>query len=128
MKTGSKKLKIIKMNIEGLKINTGSEHSTVFNYADSVAYQSDAVVSKTIVKKETGTITVFAFGKGQGLSEHSAPFDAIIQIVDGSAEVFINKKPFIVKTGQTIILPANIPHAVQSITDFKMVLTMIKSS
>jgi len=114
------------MNIEGLKLNTGTEHSTVFNYADTVAYQVDAVVSKTIVKQEKGNITVFAFGKGQGLSEHSAPFDAIIQIVDGTAEVFINKKPYIVNSGQTIIMPANIPHAVQSVTDFKMVLTMIR--
>jgi len=114
------------MNIEGLKLNTGTEHSTVFNYADTVAYQAGAVVSKTIVKKETGTITVFAFGKGQGLSEHSAPFDAIIQIVDGTAEIFINKKPFTLSSGQTIIMPANIPHSVQSISDFKMVLTMIK--
>jgi len=114
------------MNIEGLKLNTGTEHSTVFNYADSVAYQSGAVVSKTIVKKETGTITVFAFGKGQGLSEHSAPFDAIIQIVDGTADIFINKKPYTLSSGQTIIMPANIPHSVQSVSDFKMVLTMIK--
>jgi len=114
------------MNIEGLKLNTGTEHSTVFNYADTVAYQAGAVVSKTIVKKETGTITVFAFGKGQGLSEHSAPFDAIIQIVDGTADIFINKKQFTLSSGQTIIMPANIPHSVQSISDFKMVLTMIK--
>jgi len=83
-------------------------------------------VSKTIVKKETGNITLFAFCKGQGLSEHSAPFDAIIQVVDGTAEILIDKKPFIVTAGQTIIMPANIPHAVQSVTDFKMVLTMIR--
>ncbi len=115
------------MNTEGLQINTGDQHSTVFRYADSVSYQADAVVSKTILKKDTGTITVFAFGKGQGLSEHSAPFDAVIQVVDGTAEIFINKKPYLVNAGQTIIMPANIPHAVQSVTDFKMVLTMIKS-
>jgi quercetin dioxygenase-like cupin family protein len=114
------------MNVEGLQLNTGTEHSTVFNYADTVTYQAGAVVSKTIIKKDIGTITVFAFGKGQGLSEHSAPFDAVIQIVDGTAEVFINKKPFTVTSGQTIIMPANIPHSVQSVTDFKMVLTMIR--
>jgi quercetin dioxygenase-like cupin family protein len=114
------------MDFEGLTLNAGTEHSSVFSYADAVTYQAGAVVSKTIVKKDTGTITVFAFGKGQGLSEHSAPFDAVIQVVDGTAEVFINKKPFTVSTGQTIIMPANIPHAVQSVTDFKMVLTMIR--
>lgn len=114
------------MNIDGLKLNTGGEHSTVFNYADTVTYQTGAVVSKTIIKKDIGNITVFAFSKGQGLSEHSAPFDAVIEVVDGTAEVFINKKPFTVNVGQTIIMPANIPHSVQSITDFKMVLTMIR--
>jgi len=114
------------MNVKGLQLNTGTEHSIVFNYADTVTYQAGAVVSKTIIKKDIGTITVFAFGKGQGLSEHSAPFDAVIQVVDGTAEVLINKKPFTVTVAQTIIMPANIPHSVQSITDFKMVLTMIR--
>ena len=116
----------MKMDVAKLTLNTGSVHSTVFNYADTVTYQAGTVVSKTIVKKETGTITVFAFGKGQGLSEHSAPFDAIIQIVDGIAEVLIDKKPYILSIVQTIIMPANIPHAVKSVTDFKMVLTMIR--
>lgn len=114
------------MNTEGLKINTGSEHSTVFNYADSVNYQSGAVVSKTIVKRDAGNITVFAFGNGQGLSEHSAPFDAVVQILDGSATIFIDQKPYEVKKDQTIIMPANVPHSVQSKTNFKMLLTMIK--
>jgi quercetin dioxygenase-like cupin family protein len=85
------------------------------------------VVSRTIIKKQTGTVTVFAFDKGEGLSEHTAPFDAMVQIIDGTAEIFIDRKPHLLGTGQSIIMPANIPHSLHAKDRFKMVLIMIKS-
>lgn len=92
-------------------------------------YQKDAVVSREILKKDVGTVTIFAFDKGQGLSEHSAPFDAMVQIIDGEAEITLNGEPHTVKTGEMIIMPANIPHALQAVNGpYKMVLTMIKSN
>ncbi|MBC8213118.1 MAG: cupin domain-containing protein [Candidatus Marinimicrobia bacterium] len=89
-------------------------------------YQADSVVSKTLIKKETGTVTLFAFDKGQGLSEHTAPFDAMVQIVDGEAEILIDGTPHIVKSGEMIIMPANKPHALKAVEKFKMMLVMIK--
>jgi len=97
------------------------------NLENLIAYQQDSVVSKTIIGKKTGTVTLFAFDKGQGLSEHTAPFEAIVYLVDGEAEITIDEKPHVVKKGEMIILPANIPHALNSITSFKMLLIMIKS-
>jgi len=114
------------MELSGLQMNMSFQPGTVFSFADSVDYSKDAVVSKTIVKKETATLTLFSFDKGQGLSEHSAPFDALVQVVDGVAEVIINKKPIVVKAGESIIMPANVPHALNAIERFKMVLTMIR--
>lgn len=98
----------------------------VFSFAESVDYASGAIVSKTVLKKETGNISLFAFDKGEALSEHTAPFDAMIQVVDGKAQVIIGGKPFEVTAGNSIIMPANIPHAVKAIEKFKMILTMIK--
>lgn len=93
-----------------------------------IEYQKDAVVSMEIIKKDLGTVTIFAFDKGQGLSEHSAPFDAMVQIVDGEAEITIAGEPHIVSKGEIIIMPANVPHALQAINGpYKMILTMIKS-
>jgi quercetin dioxygenase-like cupin family protein len=92
-----------------------------------IDWQNDSVVSKTIIGKKTGTVTLFAFDKGQGLSEHTAPFEAIVYLVDGEAEITVDRKPHRVKKGEMIILPANIPHALSAITPFKMLLTMIKS-
>jgi len=89
-------------------------------------YQNDAVVSKTIIKKEKGTITVFAFDKNQGLSEHTAPFDALVQVLDGKADVIIDGESNIVQTGEMIIMPANKPHALKAIEKFKMMLVMIR--
>ena len=89
-------------------------------------YQEGTVASRTIVFKKAGTITLFAFDEGEGLSEHSAPFDAILAVTDGEAEVSIAGKPFTVRTGEMIIMPANIPHAVQAKQRFKMTLTMVK--
>lgn len=97
------------------------------NFADMISYQDGSVVSKTIIKKKTGTITLFAFDKEEALSEHTAPFDALVHIVDGEAEVSISGVWSSVKNGEMIIFPANIPHAVKAVSRFKMVLTMIKS-
>ena len=92
-----------------------------------VDYQDGAIVSREIVKKPTGTVTAFAFGKGQGLSEHTAPFDAMAHVVDGAAEVRISGKPHHVKSGEMIIMPAGKPHALRAVEKFKMLLVMIRS-
>jgi len=97
-----------------------------FGVADLLKYQAGAVVSKEIVKKDTGTVTLFAFDKGQGLSEHTAPFDAIVYIVDGRAQIKIEGKPSLVKKGEMIIMPANKPHALKAVQKFKMLLIMIR--
>ena len=101
-------------------------HSSVFSFAGKVDYSGDGIVSKRIIQKSTGNVTLFAFDKGQELSEHSAPFDALIQVLEGSAQVIIDKKPYDVPFGESIIMPANIPHAVKATSQFKMLLTMIK--
>jgi quercetin dioxygenase-like cupin family protein len=103
------------------------ERSVIFAFTDSVEYADGAIVSKTVLKKQTGNISLFAFDKGEALSEHTAPFDAMIQVVDGKGEIIIGGKSFILGTGQCIIMPANVPHAVKADEKFKMVLTMIKS-
>jgi quercetin dioxygenase-like cupin family protein len=103
------------------------EKAKVFSFNDSVEYASGGILSKTVLKKETGNISLFSFAKGEALSEHTAPFDAMIQVVDGRGEIIIGGKSFILEAGQTIIMPANIPHAVKALEKFKMVLTMIKS-
>ncbi len=92
-----------------------------------VDYQEGSIVSRTILKKSTGTVTLFAFAKGQELSEHSTPYDAIVQVFDGEAEIMISGEIFMVKAGEMITLPANDPHAVKAVDSFKMMLTMIKS-
>lgn len=92
-----------------------------------IDYQDGSIVSKIIVKKEKGNITLFAFDKDQGLSEHTAPFDAVVNVIDGKAEVIIGGNSNIVETGQTILMPANIPHAVNAVERFKMMLIMIKA-
>ncbi len=90
-------------------------------------YQEGSVVSKTLIKKETGTVTLFAFDKGQGLSEHTAPFDALVCILEGEAEITISGSPYLLKTDEMIILPVNEPHSLKAISRFKMMLTMIRS-
>ncbi|OGS12372.1 MAG: cupin [Elusimicrobia bacterium RIFOXYA2_FULL_58_8] len=94
---------------------------------DLVGYDKGAVVSRTIIAKVTGTVTIFSFDKGQGLSEHTAPFDAMVEILDGEAEVSIAGNPQKVKAGEFIIMPANKPHALKAVKKFKMALIMIKS-
>ena len=98
------------------------------NIENLVDYQKDTVVSREVIKKELGTVTFFAFDKGQGLSEHSAPFDAMVQVIDGEAEITISGNKNIVKKGEMIIMPASEPHALQAVNmPYKMILTMIKS-
>lgn len=94
---------------------------------DMVGYQEGAVVSKTIIDKKAGTATLFAFGQGQGLSEHTAPFDALVQILDGEVEITISGKAFHLGAGEIIVMPANEPHALKAVSRFKMLLTMIRS-
>ncbi len=93
---------------------------------DMIEYSAGSVVSKEIIRKDAGTVTLFAFDKGQGLSEHTAPFDALVYIVDGKAQIKISGKPVILKAGEMIIMPANKPHALKAINNFKMLLVMIK--
>jgi quercetin dioxygenase-like cupin family protein len=92
-----------------------------------VDYQDGSVVSKEIIKKEKGTVTLFAFDKGQGLSEHTAPFDAMVYIFDGKVEIKISGKEHHLSAGETIIMPANKPHSLKAIERFKMLLVMIKA-
>jgi quercetin dioxygenase-like cupin family protein len=99
----------------------------VLKLTEAVDYQKGSVVSSEIIKKEAGTATVFAFDKGSGLSEHVAPFDALVYILDGQAEIFISGKPQVLKVGEMIIMPANKPHALKAIKKFKMLLVMIRS-
>lgn len=94
--------------------------------AELVNYQEGAVVSRTLLKRSMGTVTVFAFDEGQGLSEHKA-FDALVQVLEGQAEISVAGKPLSAKAGESVILPANQPHAVKATTRFKMLLTMIRS-
>lgn len=98
----------------------------VKNLSDLVKYQENAVVSSEILKKDAGTVTVFAFDKGQGLSEHTAPFDALVNIIDGRAEVSISGKLFTLKEGEMIVMPADKPHSLKAMEKFKMLLVMIK--
>ena len=99
----------------------------ILNVKEWVAYQQGAIVSKTLVEKETGTVTLFAFDKDQALSEHTAPFDALVQITDGRAEIRIAGEPHPVGAGEMLIMPANKSHALKAITPFKMMLTMIRA-
>jgi quercetin dioxygenase-like cupin family protein len=94
---------------------------------DLVGYQEGAVVSKEIIRKGTGTVTIFAFDNGEGLSEHTAPFDAMVQVIEGKAEITISGNKNILEKGDMIIMPANESHALQAMERFKMILTMIRS-
>ena len=108
---------------------TGAQGSEpqVMSLAERVEYQKDSIVSGEIIKKKTGTVTLFAFDQGQGLSEHTTPFDALVYVVDGEAEITISGKPYRLTAGETIIMPADEPHAVNAVKRFKMLLAMIRS-
>lgn len=105
----------------------GVARAQVARLVDLAGYQEGSVVSRTIIDRKTGTVTFFAFDEGQGLSEHTAPFDALVYLLDGEAEVVISGKPFRLKGGEMVVMPANDPHALKAITRFKMILTMIRS-
>lgn len=102
--------------------------STAVNLVEFVDYANGSVVSKTLVDKKIGTVTLFSFDQGQGLSEHTAPFDAIVQIIDGEAVIMIDGNPHVVKGGEMILMPANHPHSLRAEKRFKMLLTMIRSN
>jgi quercetin dioxygenase-like cupin family protein len=94
---------------------------------DLVDYQAGSIVSREIISKKTGTVTLFAFDQGQGLSEHIAPFDALVQLIEGKADITISGKTLRLKEGEMVIMPANQPHALKAVGRFKMILTMIRS-
>lgn len=100
---------------------------TVLTLNELVAYQDGAVVSRTVVDRKIGTLTLFAFAAGQGLSEHTAPFDAVVQVLDGEARISIGGDEHTVRAGQLLIMPANIPHALRALQPFKMMLVMIRA-
>ncbi|MEL7671026.1 cupin domain-containing protein [Methanobacterium sp.] len=99
----------------------------VLKTADLIEYQDGSVVSREIIRKDTGTVTIFAFDKGEGLSEHTAPFDAMVQLIDGKAEITISGNKNVLEAGEMIIMPANEPHALTALEKYKMILTMIRS-
>ena len=100
--------------------------SEILHMTDLASYQEGSVVSRQITKDEAGNVTLFAFDEGQELSEHTAPYDALVHVLDGEVEVRISGKPFHLKSGDAIIMPANDPHALKALTKFKMLLTMIR--
>ena len=97
-----------------------------FSLAESITYADGAIVSKVLLKNDQGNLTLFAFDKGEMLSEHTAPFDAMVQLLDGKAKIIIDKKSHILVVGESIIMPANVTHALTAVEKFKMLLTMIK--
>ena len=96
------------------------------NFSDMIDYSEGGIISKQVLKNEAGNITLFSFDKGQGLTEHTASFDALVQILDGETEITIGGKPLRLTVGQSVIMPANVPHALYAVEKFKMLLTMIK--
>ncbi len=102
------------------------EKETVFSLEDTIEYTDGGVISRQLTKSKAGNLTLFSFDKEQGLSEHKTSYDAIVQILDGEAEITINGKSFYLSKGQSIIMPANIPHSLKAIERFKMLLTMIR--
>lgn len=111
----------------GNKEPKGVARAKVAKLVDLADYQSDSVVSRTIIDRKTGTVTFFAFDEGQGLSEHTAPYDALIYLVDGEAEIVISGRSTLVEEGELIVIPAREPHYLRAVKKFKMVLTMIRS-
>lgn len=106
--------------------NTDDYKGKAIELATSVDYAGGSVVSKTILDKKTGTLTLFAFDKGQGLSEHTSPYDATVQVVDGTAELTVGGVSHVVKAGQVFIMPATVPHSLKAAERFKMLLIMIR--
>lgn len=115
------------MNENKKDLGNKNPEERVLRLIDLVDYHDGAVVSREIIGKKTGTVTLFAFDEGQGLSEHTAPFDALVYLLDGEAEITISGKPFRVNEGKFIVMPGNQPHALKAIKKFKMMLIMIRS-
>lgn len=113
--------------MEKKKVSVGRIPIQAARLTDLIEYQVSSVVSRTIIDKKSGTVTLFAFDEGQGLSEHTAPYDALVQILDGEVEITISGKPNCLKGGDMITLPANQPHALKAVRRFKMLLTMIRA-
>jgi len=104
------------------------EKGKAFVANEAITYAEGGIVSKEFIHNQGGSVTLFSFDKGQRLSEHSAPFDAVLQIIDGELEIIVDGKPTVVKAGEMFIIPANAPHAVNAIKPFKMIITMIKDN
>jgi quercetin dioxygenase-like cupin family protein len=104
-----------------------SENPEVLDLESLLDYQEGAVVSRMLLNKKIGTVTLFSFDKGEGLSEHTAPFDALVYVLEGKVEVIISKKPYVLEKGQMIVMPANDPHALNALERFKMMLIMVKA-
>ena len=113
--------------MDNIKEQEGSKVSGVARLGELVDYQAGAIVSKTLIDEDAGTVTLFAFAEGQKLSEHTAPFDAMAYVIDGRAEIAVSGKAHELVAGDMIIMPANKPHAVKATKRFKMMLIMIKS-
>jgi quercetin dioxygenase-like cupin family protein len=114
--------------MQSAKIGTARTNRTEkLSLRDVVGYQDGSIVSREIIGKKTGTVTVFAFDEGQGLSEHTAPFDALVYLLDGEVEISISGKPYRLKKGEMIIMPAKEPHSLTAVKRFKMLLIMIRS-
>ncbi len=99
----------------------------IYNLNDMLDYQKGSVVSRTLIDKDQGMVTLFSFDKDEGLSEHTTPFDALVNVIDGKVKITISKKEYILSKGQMIIMPANEPHALKALERFKMMLIMIKA-
>ncbi len=107
--------------------NNADATPEVNRLAGMVEYQQGSIVSRTLIKRDKGTVTLFAFDKGSALSEHTAPFDALVYVVEGDTEITIDGDAFFLTAGETVILPANRPHGLAAVSRFKMLLTMIRS-
>lgn len=107
--------------------NTGLKPADVRDLADLAAHSDDSIVSRTLMKSPSGSLTLFAFDAGQHLSEHTCPYDALVQVIEGTAEIVIDGNPHEVSAGQVVLMPADVPHAVNARQDFKMLLTMFKA-
>jgi quercetin dioxygenase-like cupin family protein len=100
--------------------------ANTFKFENEISYSEGAIISKNVLKNSAGNVSLFSFDKNEGLSEHTAPFNAMVQVIDGQVKVRIDGKPYLVSKGETIIMPANIPHSLKAVEKFKMILTMIK--
>jgi quercetin dioxygenase-like cupin family protein len=115
------------MNSEKPRTASGIPAAQAIALLELVSYQEGSVVSRVVISRDTGTVTLFAFDEGQGLSEHTAPFDALVQVLEGEVEISIDREPLRAKVGDLVLMPAHRPHALKAITRFKMLLTMIRS-